>query len=273
MRKILLISLLLLAFLACTTSPDVPAFDNPLDPTEGDYEPPETTILSGPENGAVVDTHTVTFTWEGNENVVESHYNLVGIEKSDWITETTVTFSYLDEGDYQFEVRGRYITEDEDTTAATRIFTIDDIHGPALWLSPRRVQVYGAGSFTLDLMAEDVADLMVVYAQLQFDPSMTTLDSFQVLDGAGDFLSKYAGPVVSLVDSLLAQGSIDFNLAVMGASPPGIDGSGALVRVHFTPLTTGNTSIGLGTDCVMISSDLDEVTIAELVSTIVEVGP
>lgn len=273
MRKILLISLLLLAFLACTTSPDVPAFDNPLDPDEGDYEPPETTILSGPGEDAVVDTHTVTFTWSGNDNVVEYRYSLVGIEESDWITETTVTFNYLDEGDYQFEVKGRYITEDEDTTAATRSFTIDDIQGPALWLSPRRVQVYPAGSFTLDLMAEDVADLMVVYAQLQFDPSMMTLDSYQVLDGAGDFLSRNAGTVVCLVDSLLAQGTIDFNLAVMGASPPGIDSSGTLVRVHFTPLGTNNTSIGLGEDCIIISSDLDEVTIAELVSTIVEVGP
>lgn len=268
MRKILLISLLLLAFLACTTSPDVPAFDNPLDPDEEGYEPPETTI-----DEAVIDGHSVTFKLGGNEYVHEFAYRLNGGAWSEWSPETVITIDYHDEGDYLFEAKGRYETGSEDKTPAARSYTIDDIHGPALWLSPRRVQVNGAGSFTLDLMAEDVADLMVVYAQVQFDQLWLTLSNCQILDQAGDFLTGNSGTVITIVDSLLNQGTIGFNLAIVGGTAPGVSGEGALVSLQFAALQQGTTEITLSPECSLINTDLGDIPIQELVSGLVEVGP
>lgn len=73
-------TLILAVWLGCSSLPDTPDLHNPLDPQDPDYMPPETSITGGPDEGAIVDTHTVSFSWEGNENVVEYAYRLTGID-------------------------------------------------------------------------------------------------------------------------------------------------------------------------------------------------
>ncbi|MEE9465922.1 MAG: hypothetical protein V3W14_10160 [Candidatus Neomarinimicrobiota bacterium] len=258
---------------SCTSTPEDPGFDNPLDPTEEEYTPPETSILQGPDEGEIVADHTVTFVFGGNELLTEYAYRQNGAAWSPWSSDASVTLQYLDEGEYLFEVKGCYISGDEDSSPASRSYTIDDIQGPALWFSPRKVQTSTGESFALHLKVEDAADLMVIHAQVQFPASRLSLDSYQVLDEAGDFLAGNSGRVVSLVDSALSQGEIGFNLAVMGASPPGLNGTGALIRLTFTPSQSGPAEIRLASGSGMITSDLEEITPTELVTGLVEVGP
>lgn len=249
--------------------PTEPEFDNPLDPDSptGTYVAPETSILSGPADGEVVDNYSVTFSWSGNERVTEYSFRLTSGEWSQWGSAATVTLSPLDEGDYTFEVKGRYLTGDEDDTPDTRSFTIDDIQGPALWLSPRKVEVANGSEFTLSLMAEDVTDLKALLVVVEFDPTKIALVSWQLLDQTGQFLTQHNANVIALVDSSLSTGSIGFNLALAGGDQLGVDGSGIILNLTLRRTAAGNNQIILGAGSRMINSDLAEVTIIELAPT------
>ncbi|GAG37930.1 unnamed protein product, partial [marine sediment metagenome] len=54
---------LVLGSFGCSEMPSEPEFDNPIIPDDPTFEPPQTTITSGPAEGEKVDDHTVTFTW------------------------------------------------------------------------------------------------------------------------------------------------------------------------------------------------------------------
>jgi len=105
--------------------------ENPLDPENPDYTPPETFITMEALEGAVLDTSTVTITWSGNDLTVEYAYSL-NDNWSEWSSATSVTLNYLDEGDYTFSVKGRYASEVEDESPATVNFSVDMVQGPAL---------------------------------------------------------------------------------------------------------------------------------------------
>ena len=258
-------------WIGCEEIPEAPEYDNPLDPDvpTGDYVPPETNILTGPVDGAIIDDHSVTFTWSGNENVVEYAYRLSNENWSEWAAATTIAYSYLDEGDYLFEVKGRYATGTEDDTPEARSFEIDDIQGPALWFSPRRVQVQVGSEFAVDLVIEEVTDIKALLAQVEFETAQLELVSHQLHDQAGDFLTQHNASVITLVDSALAQGTIGFNLAVAGGDQPGVDGSGTLLTLTFRKLGSGGTQVILAGSSRMVSSDLAEISILELAPAVI----
>ncbi len=258
-------------WLGCEEIPEAPEYENPLDPDvpTGEYVPPETNILTGPADGTTIDDHSVTFTWSGNQNVVEYAYRLTGGDWSAWSRDSSVTLAYMDEGDYLFVVKGRFASLAEDETPATRDFTIDDIHGPALWFSTRRVPAQAGSEFTVDLVIEDVADIKALLAQVEFEPAQLELVGHQLHNQAGDFLTQHNGNVIALVDSALAQGTIGFNLAVAGGDQPGVDGSGTLLTLTFRKLGSGGTQVILGNSSRMVSSDLAEISILELAPAVI----
>jgi len=67
-------------------------------------------------------------------------------------------------------VKGRYISWIEEDTAAFRNYTIDDIHGPALWLQPRYQEVDLGDTITVEVMLEEAEIIFAVKAVLD-DPS------------------------------------------------------------------------------------------------------
>jgi len=259
-----------LLFIGCSLTEDQPPLDNPYNPDDPNYIPPETYLLSGPTEGTVLDTHTVTFSWRGNEGVTEYSYQLNTTDWSDWSADTTVTFTYLDEGDYVFEVKGRYNVAAEDSTPEIRSFGIDDVHGPALMFGPRKVASGQGNNFVIELRAEEVTDLMAVYAEIQYDSTALLLNSYQILNAAGDFLRMNNGTVVDIVE-VPQTGLLQVNLGVATGNPPGVEGSGALIRLNFTPLVAGVTNLVLTPASSMLDSNLGDIPITELVPGVVEV--
>lgn len=122
-----------LIFWTCLTEPE---FDNPLDPDNPDFEPPETIIIGGPAEGEIVSESIVTFHWKGNEHASEYATNLNNIGWSAWSLNTEINYEYLDEDDYTFQVKSRYSTGDEDDSPAEIHFTIDAIQGQSLRVFP-----------------------------------------------------------------------------------------------------------------------------------------
>lgn len=92
--------------------------------------PIDINIVSGPEEGAVIDYPSPTFQWKGSNNLVsEFSYRLVPHpeyqEWSQWSSDVSASFEKLDEEEYTFEVRGRYEAGNESAAPVQRHFSVD----------------------------------------------------------------------------------------------------------------------------------------------------
>ena len=106
------------------------------------------------------------------------------------------------------------------------IFTVDAIHGPALWLKPRYTTVEAGKIVTLSVMAEDVGSLMLVHLEIEFNASnLSWLDPEE-----GSFFATY-DVFLHKVDQIDGRGIVD--LGVVGGTAHDVDGSGTLATLHF----------------------------------------
>ena len=235
----------LILLVACSTTLDEPVFDNPLDPDYGGHTAPETTIETGPLEGAIVSSAEVTFTWSGNDNVSEYSYRLIssGLETWTSTTELSATFGYLDEGTYKFEVKGAYASGEEDPSPDFRNFTVDAIQGPAIWLYPRKSSVKTGGIFSVEIYLEDVVNVKGIWATLQFNSSMLQISDLTIYENAESLLKKNGGVVlhISGIDNVAGFASIEAVIAT--GSPPGVSGTGPIAEITFSPLKSGNSTI------------------------------
>ena len=216
----------LLVVFACQ-SPDAPDLGNPLDPSDPDYTPPSTAIVTGPDDAATVTDADVTFTWRGSDRVSEYRYRWDEGEWSDWAAGTSATLELLDEGEHAFAVVGRYPTGAEQALPTARTFVVDAVKGPALMFRPRKVVVATGDTFTVDLMAEEVGDLMLAHVVIDFDGDALVLDSVK----QGGFLAEAGGSVVFLDDA--TPGRVLVDAGVAEGDPAGVSGTGVLATLAF----------------------------------------
>ena len=96
----------------------------------GDTIPPNTNITAGPTGTITVST--ASFTWSGNDNITPTG-SLVYATRLDPLepdfsafgSATTKSYSNLANGDYTFHVKARDQAGNEDSTPATRAFTVN----------------------------------------------------------------------------------------------------------------------------------------------------
>lgn len=256
----------------CTLVEDeLPQIGNPLDPNDPNFIPVETIILEGPADNDTLTTHTVTFRWSGNENVVEYSTQLDGQGWQEWSVDTTLSFSYLDEGIHTFKVKGRYHEEAEDETPASRLFVIDAVQGPALIFSPRLQEIAGGSIVSIDVYAEEVQDLIALNAIIEFDKEYLKFESATVYEGSLDLLTKNGGSVSRILKQEDGLNAINANLAIVGGSPYGVSGSGSLIQLRFSVLKTGLTILTYGLESKLINKNLDEILPLLLLDARVEV--
>lgn len=265
----------IIAGLSCGSAPDAPEYDNPIIPDDPNFELPQTTIISGPIDGAVIDTHAVTFTWKGNQaNMIFAHQlneagQLIEVGWSDWATDTTATFQYLDEGDYLFEVQGQYASGVIEDTAAFRNYTIDDIHGPALRLYPRYQQVNVGSEFSLEVMLEEVANVFAVKVILVFDPAALQVSNVEVYEDSRSLLKANGGTVIPFSSYDNAVGTITIEVATATGDPPGVSGTGAVAKITVAASSYGQLYFGPATS--LRDTANGEIAISETVRAVVEV--
>lgn len=263
--------LLLLGLLACSTLPNEPEFDNPIIPDDPNYEPPQTTITSGPAEGAVVDNHTVTFAWTGNQESMTFAYRLNDGLWSTWSADTTVTYTYQDEGDYLFVVKGRYASGVEEDTAASRSYTIDDIHGPALRLSPRYQEVASGNIFTVEVMLEEVANVFAVKAVLTFDPAKLQVSDVEVYEDSRSLLKANGGTVIPFSGYDNAAGTVTIEVAMATGDPPGVSGTGPIAVITLSVTQVGQMGIAFDTTSEIRDPSNITIILADKVSAMVGV--
>ncbi len=266
------VSAFTIAGLSCGSAPDAPEYDNPIIPDDPSYVPPQTTILSGPEEGAVVDTHIVTFTWRGNQDDMDFMYLKPDSTWSEFSTDTSVTFRYLDEGDYLFEVSGRYSSLIEEDIPASRTYTINDIHGPALWLYPRYQQVDVGSEFSVEVMLEEVENVFAVKAVLEFDPTVLQVSNVEVYEDSRSLLKANGGTVIPFSSYDNTAGSVVIEAATATGGPAGVDGTGSLGIITFSSGSAGDNSITITPGSQLRNPENGSIAITEKVGAYVEVA-
>ncbi|MEE9464131.1 MAG: cohesin domain-containing protein [Candidatus Neomarinimicrobiota bacterium] len=268
---VVVVSVLTIVSLSCEGAPDAPEYDNPIIPGDPSYVPPQTTILSGPVEGAVVDSHAVTFTWVGNQDGMTFSYRLNEVRWSYWATDTTTTFQYLDEGDYLFQVRGQYTSGVIEDTAASSGFTVDDIHGPALWLYPRYQDVDVGSEFSLEVMLEEVENVFAVKVVLGFDPTALQVSNIEVYEDSRSLLKANGGTVIPFSSYDNTAGSVTCAVATATGAPPGVSGTGAVARVTFSMTGPGETLISFRASSSFRDPDNQDISLNETVHGMVGV--
>ncbi len=228
---------------------------------------PDTTITLGPADGEIVRNAEITFQWLGSTWVAEYSYQLDESEWSAWMQESSITFPGLDEGAHTFAVKGRYPSGVEDDSPAVRAFTVDAVKGPSLMIRPRQSQIRIGSDFTVELMAEEVADLMLVHLILNYDPSILSLVQIQT-SWESSILAIHGGSIVSIEDTSKA-GQIDISLGVGQSDPAGVDGSGPLVRVTFAAYQSGQAELSFGKMSELRDSRNRSIPLNETVNAIV----
>ena len=216
-----------LVFISCGEEP----VENPYDPGSGDYDPPETTILSGPDG--------ITQTFEGNDLVTEFSYRLdIGTIQgtwSDWSAETTVSFINLDEGAHTFNVKGRYSDVDEDASPATATFTIDAVTGPSIRFFPRSPSASINSVFSVDVVAEEVEGVSGIEVELEFDDAYFTK--------YGDLIQ---GTIIAdeIVIQDISDGRIKVTIGITaGSDGQNLTGTETLFSLFFTAIKEGSSEI------------------------------
>ena len=243
--------------------------DNPLDPDNPEFVEPETTILTGPAEGDTVNNSSVTFTWEGNEQAAEYSYSLNNSPWSNWITERSITLNYLDEGDYFFQVKSRYASEDEDTTPAQINFTVDAVHGPALRIFPLLTKTSVSQSTLVEVYMEEVENVMASEFSISYNPLLVTVESIT----KGNLLENFDGQSV-LIYEIQTDGtsaSIVFGIGVAIGDDPGLTGSGSIAIIEFMPVSIGEFDIDISSESTLRDNNNLEIQVEQIVNGRLEV--
>ncbi|GAG81611.1 unnamed protein product, partial [marine sediment metagenome] len=221
--------------------------------------------------GEKVDDHTVTFTWAGNQAEMTYTCCLNKGTLSDWSSDTAVTLAYMDEGHYCFEVKGRYASGVVEDTAAFRNYTIDDIHGPALGLSPRYQEVASGDTFTVEVMLEEVANVFAVKVALEFDPAKLQVSQIEVYKDDHSLLEANGGTVIPFSKYDNAAGSATIEVATAIGDPPGVDGTGAIAKITFTTTSSGSSLVSFTQASALRDPENADITLNDLAEAKVEV--
>ena len=249
------------------------------------FPSPKVTITQGPGEGVLLTFPTpevqVTFGWEGNTPAYR--YRVLNSSYYKDFRETDASSVVLDDLDespegvyYTFEIVG--VGEDgRESQPEERLFRIDAIRGPAVWLRSRRVQIPDPSvnpEFTVDVMAEEVVDLLMAHLVVRFDPERMKIRTVD----REDFLSSQSDPDHLLFlpsDVLDANGTGVFivDMGVLGSNgTPAVSGSGALARIRFSVLgRSQDTTIDFGPDTKLVNASNEDMALQARIGSTIEI--
>ncbi len=226
---------LVLLLLACTCGildvPNIPS--NPMDPSDPSFETPKVSFSIAPNEGATVDTCYVLLAWSGNHPGMSFSYQMDSESWSDWVGDTSVVYTYLDEGSHTFLIRSRYYNGVESQAPISLSFTVDDIHGPALRFYPRYKIVSSGSSFSLEVFLEEVVNVAGVKAVITFDPVYLLVDQIDIYEDVKSLLKQNSGTVIPFYSYDNADGSATIEAGAATGDPPGVSGTGPIAKITF----------------------------------------
>jgi len=257
-RIIFAILILALLFLSCEKiEPDL---DNPLDPDNPDYESPSISIIAGPADGVTVETSTVEFEWEGNDTASLYRYKFSDDSWTDWTTQTSVVFDYLDEEQYNFQVQSSYPTGDTSSIISIS-FTVDAVQGPALMFYPRRQFATVGDTVSFQILAEEVENLTATEFSIIYNTNQIEIVS--IVEGT---MCSGWGESIFLSEINNTQGVVSIISALIGGEYPSVSGTGELAELKIRIISVGETSISFDGSEVLRNPDNVDIQINQIIN-------
>lgn len=231
MRKIFYISFIFLLLLGCDVVETPTNFhDNPYDTGNPEYKSPIVNIVSGPENGEIINTDEITITWEGANNAEEYRYQFDNSNWSSWLDICLKTFKYLDDKEYIFKVQARVKDSPNKISKVDSVkFTIDAIIGPAIFFYPKCKEIELSENFSVDIFANEIEHLSIFKLIIDYDSGLI-LNSININD---EFLKQNGGNVIKFKEIYNENGIAKINIGVTASENPEINGSGKIATLQF----------------------------------------
>ncbi|MFZ1976846.1 MAG: cohesin domain-containing protein [Bacteroidota bacterium] len=216
------------------SSPDS-IFINPVDTVGNAFVAPITTIIAGPSDGQTITTDSVTFKWSGNNARNLFSYKYDTIQWTPFGTQTSLTLDYLDEGTHTFSVRSLHFNGTTIETNPPYVqYTVNAVNGPSLMFYPRRLIVANGQAFTYDINVVEVSLVYGAKLVMSYDPSLVNVTGAIV---GSPLNTGGSGVMLPTIDPVSK--TITLDIAAIGRTPKGIDGTGAIVVLQCTALATG----------------------------------
>ncbi len=255
MKSLLLI--LLTVFLLSCADEFVP--DNPVDPENPDYIPPIVSIVSGLSENEILDVERFTITFSGNELSMLFRTKLDTNDWTGWFSSTSQTVDFLDEGNHDFYVQGRYTTGDTSNIVWVP-FEVDAVQGPALMFLPRRHIVSIGEKIDFKITAEEVYNLAGAEFHLNYDPSLVSIESVI----SGDIFSTGGSPIF-LFEDKPESGLLTITSATWGQGISSYTGTAVIANVEFEVQSVGEIDIVFDGTEVFRNSENETIIINETI--------
>ena len=253
----------ILFFLSCAEE-FVP--ENPIDPDNPSYIPPIVSIVDGITIGEIVTSENLSIEYSGNESSMLFRTRLDTSNWTGWSNNLFVTLDYMDEGEHEFWLQGKYTTGDTSETISVP-FTVDAVGGPSLMFFPRRITATQGETVTFSIMAEEVYDLAGLETVLEFDPAKVTLMS---VSSAGLF--DETGDPIFFYEHNESQGRLTVTAAVWGDESPAFTGTHPIAILSFRADHTGNISIDFGETSIFRDPNNLNITVWESIPGLIAVN-
>ena len=258
----------ILLFISCGV--DDVGYDNPLDPDNPVYEEPNTTIIN-PQPGITYYEHSFVAMWAGNKEDMSFRTKLDDgnwshqLSDADWYPYEFMNLEYLDEGEHAFLVQGRYVSGDVEPQPDSVSFTINAVTGPALRMYHLHTTASVDDQITLDIYAEEVSNIAGAEIIIDFDPSMVRVDGWNI----GQFMETAGVDPLSFTEIDNTGGEAILDIAVLGATPDDVSGTGIIASLEITLLAAGQTELTFNNQSTIRNKDNNEVDIVEAVKGII----
>ncbi|MCF8260272.1 MAG: hypothetical protein K9J12_05830 [Melioribacteraceae bacterium] len=178
MNKIKL-SILILSSLIATACDSSVGVSNP---------PPLLQLIKAPEEGEILTENFVTFGWKGSDDKFVFEYELYTFDEDNAKEEysgrllgnniTEVTFEDLDEGKYQFWIRGTSSTIPK-PQEKTRNFEVDALQGSSIMFFKTTTRMEKDDTSSIGIRMEEVDSLESFKLTISFDQRILTLISVE----------------------------------------------------------------------------------------------
>jgi len=266
------ISLTMMFVVSCTII--VSDVENLFDPQDPDYVPPETMIISGPSEDDTLNVNNITFTFRHAENIYwpdslnsntiphEIQY-MFRIDYSNWSPWTsgyqvidnnytfwsydsmtgihTITIENLEDGEHYLEVKSKYPTQIIEENWPAIDFQINVESGPEIFIYPGHSYIETGETFNIYVSLQDVVDLMGIYFDLNYDPTVLNYSTYFIGSNAEGFLTQSDGHLITFIEEDTLNGRIEFDLAIAGGNVSGVSGSFNLINFIFTHIDSATT--------------------------------
>ena len=273
-------------FISCSLvedAPDATDYANVWDPSSQFYKPPETLLLQKP--ASLIKDHTTTFIWRSTRtgspkgiSIDTSEYvNIAWSFKINDGTFTNVstfretTFTFLTDTLNTFEIRTHYPNGEIEDPPTKYEFRVDEIAGSSLRFHPRKYANAKVGTaFEMEIYAEEVANLTGAKIVLEYDPDSLSIQSVTAPSDSDFIMAENGGTTLFMPPEISnSLGTVTLNMAVAGAMPYTVDGTGKLAIIRVVPLLSGISKINFTDGSIFRDSDNNDVTIFRRVEGII----